>query len=77
MTNATERYFVRFAVHIKDVYRANFLDELAQNTGVTIQEAPDGRIEITDFRPAKSGGWVLHALEQEQNRGALIIEESN
>lgn len=72
--SATDRYLVRFAVHLTDEYRRNYLGELAENWGITTRELSDGRIEIAGFRPKKTGE-VLDALKQEQRRGALIIED--
>ena len=63
------RYIIRFAVHIKDVYRRNYLAEIAENTGADTRELSDGRIEITGFRPKKSGE-VLDALKQK--RGVVL-----
>jgi hypothetical protein len=74
MVNTTTRYIVRFAVHLTDTYRENYLAELAENTGADARELSDGRIEISGFRPKKSND-VLEALNQEQTRGALIIED--
>ena len=76
MVSAISRYLFRFAVHLTGEYRANFLAEVAENSGATTRELADGRFEIIDFRPKKSGE-ILDALEQEQRRGALIIEDSN
>lgn len=72
--NTTSRYLIRFAVHINSTYRNNYLAELNQNTGAEIEELSDDRIEISGFRP-KDGHLVLDALKQEEQRGALIIED--
>jgi len=73
MKSPTDRYLVRFALHLTGEYRKNFLGELSDDWGITTRELSDGRIEITGFRPKKSDD-VLDALKQEQRRGGLIIE---
>jgi hypothetical protein len=74
MVSTTSRYLVRFAVHLTPSYCENFLAELSVNTGAMTRQLRDGRFEITGYLP-KNSGYVLDALEQEQSRGALIIEE--
>jgi hypothetical protein len=74
MVSTANRYIVRFAVHISDVYRRNYLAEIAENNGADTRERSDGSIEITDFKPNKSAD-ILDMLKQEERRGALIIVE--
>ena len=74
MVSTSSRYLVRFAVHVSSTYRDNYLAELAENTVADTRQLPDGRIEITGFRPAQKR-WVLDALQQEERRGALIVED--
>ena len=68
------RYVIRFAVHISDEYRKNYLAEIAESNRAETREFPDGSIEITDFKPNRSAD-VLDALKQEERRGALVIED--
>ena len=74
MVRNASRYFVRFAVHLTSTYRENYLSEIAENTHAESRELPDGRTEIKGFLP-REASEVLDALQQEQARGSLTIEE--
>ena len=74
MLSTAVRSVVRFAVHLTTAYRANYLAELAENTGADARELSNGSIEITGFSPNNSSR-VLDALQQEQARGALTVED--
>jgi hypothetical protein len=74
MASSTDRYVVRFAVHVDGEYRKNYFGEMSDDWGVITRELSDGRIELTGFQPKKSTE-VLDHLKQEQRRGWLIIED--
>ncbi|HEX4630486.1 MAG TPA: hypothetical protein VH188_05930 [Chthoniobacterales bacterium] len=65
-------YIVRFAVHISDVYRHNYLAEVSGSTGADIRELPDGSVKIAGFKPNR-GDEIRDMLDQEARRGALVI----
>ncbi|MHC1767404.1 MAG: hypothetical protein AB9869_24520 [Verrucomicrobiia bacterium] len=74
MATTTHRYLVGFAVHISDVYRRNYLAEIAEGYGAGTRERADGTVEIIHFKPNRSDD-ILDALKQEERRGALVIIE--
>ncbi|MFZ1219935.1 MAG: hypothetical protein WAO00_11625 [Chthoniobacterales bacterium] len=74
MRRITGRFLVRFAVHIKAVYATNYLAELTEYYPARFRQLPDGAFEIVSQKPEKVGD-ILEALKQEENRGAIVIEE--
>ena len=73
MVNSSDRFVIRFAVHLPPVYRANFLAELIENYSATTRELSDGSYEIVSLKSAKSGA-IFDMLSQEVSRGAIVIE---
>ena len=71
---AKGRFLVRFAAHIAPTYAANYLAELIEYYPARFRQLPDGAFEIVSQKPAKIGD-ILGALRQEENRGAMVIEE--
>lgn len=74
MVSSTSRFLIRFAVHLPPMYPTNFLAELIEDYPATFRELPDGAFEIVSQKPAKTD-QILGALRQEENRGAIVIEE--
>ena len=71
----TGRFLIRFAVHLPQVYRTNFLAELIEGYPARFRELPGGNFEIVSQKPAKAD-QILLQLRQEESRGGIVIEES-
>jgi hypothetical protein len=56
------------------MYPTNFLAELIEDYPATFRELPDGAFEIVSQKRTKTD-QILGALRQEENRGAIVIEE--
>lgn len=74
MVTSKGRFLVRFAAHVAPAYATNFLAELIEYYPARFRQLPDGVFEIVSQKPAKVGE-ILGALRQEENRGAMVIEE--
>lgn len=74
MVKSKGRFLVRFAVHLTPTYATHFLGELVDYYPARFRQLPDGAFEIVSQKPAKVID-ILAALRQEENRGAMVIEE--